>query len=75
MSRGGINLSQIDAGAIEESIDDPLVGTALGSYELVGRIGAGDLGVVCRAYHRLLGQERADLRVREQTTRVGPFPC
>lgn len=59
MSRQGVNLSESGAGAVEAPTDDPLIGTALGSYELVGRIGAGDLGVVYRAYHRLLGQERA----------------
>lgn len=59
MSRQGISLSEADPDGIAAPADDPLIGTALGSYDLVGRIGAGDLGVVYRAYHRLLGQERA----------------
>ena len=38
---------------------DPLIGRTLGQHEVVGRLGAGGMGVVYRGVHRRLRQVRA----------------
>ena len=39
--------------------DDPLIGTQIGNYEVVSRLGQGGMGVVYLVRHPLLGRELA----------------
>jgi serine/threonine-protein kinase len=55
--RQGISLDE--SAIVPDSSADPLIGTELGSYELVARISVGGTGVLYRAQHRLLGWDRA----------------
>jgi serine/threonine protein kinase len=48
-----------ECGVIPDLSADPLIGTVLGSYELVARSTVGGTGVLYRARHWLLGWDRA----------------
>lgn len=52
-------ISLDEFGVIPDLSVDPLIGTALGSYELVARSNVGGTGVLYRARHQLLGWDRA----------------
>ena len=50
---------------------DPLVGRAIGPYEVLARLGAGGMGTVYRAVHRRLRQQRA-VKVLPSTLAADP---
>src|SRR3954465_10709715 len=52
-------ISLDESGFIPDLSADPLIGTVLGSYELVARSSVGGTGVLYRARHSLLGWARA----------------
>ena len=59
-----------DSKAPEVAEDEPGVGSLIGSYRLVRRVGAGGMGVVFEALHERIGQ-RAALKVMERGRRDG----
>ena len=53
----------IDGGAVETLVDDPLLGTTIGSYLVEACIGEGSFGRVYRAHHARLERRQVALKV------------